>query len=140
MLTLQDMSDRLEIQDLLNAYTHAIDGKDWDALDDIFAPDATIDYSATGGIAGTLAEAKAFLQQMLPMFQSTQHIVSNPLIRVSGDTATCKSLLFNPVTLDRDGAPHTFFVGAWYWDDLVRTEAGWRTSERAQELAYFHNQ
>ena len=140
MLSHQDMSDRLEIQDLLNAYTHAIDGKDWDALDTIFLPDATIDYSATGGISGSLNEAKAFLQQMLPMFQSTQHFVTNPMIRVSGDSATCKSLLFNPVTLERDGSPHTFFVGAWYIDDLVRTDGGWRIASRRQELAYFHNQ
>lgn len=140
MLSHQDMSDRLEIQDLLNAYTHAIDGKDWDALNDIFTPDAEIDYSATGGIGGTLKEAKAFLEQVLPMFQSTQHFVTNPMIRVTGDTASCKSLLFNPVTMERDGSPHTFFVGAWYVDALVRTKAGWRIAKRHQELAYFHNQ
>ena len=35
-MSLQEISDRLEIQDLLAAYSHAIDGRDWDALDDIF--------------------------------------------------------------------------------------------------------
>jgi hypothetical protein len=30
-------------------------------------------------------------------------------------------------------------VGLWYLDRLVRTAAGWRFSERVEELSYFHN-
>ena len=56
MLSQQEMSDRLEIQDLLNAYCHAIDRRDWDALDQICSrEDAIIDYTEAGGARGTLA-------------------------------------------------------------------------------------
>ena len=54
-LSPQELSDRLEIQDLLVDYSHAIDTRDWDALDDVFTPDAFIDYSAFGGSTGDLA-------------------------------------------------------------------------------------
>ena len=43
--SLQDLSDRQEIQELLAAYSYAIDFRDWDALDDVFTEDATIDYT-----------------------------------------------------------------------------------------------
>ena len=62
-MSLQEISDRMEIGDLIVDYAMAIDGSNWDALDDLFTPDAHIDYTATGGIAGSLAEIKAFLPE-----------------------------------------------------------------------------
>ncbi len=140
MRTLADLSDRAEIQDLITAYCHAIDLRDWAALDAVFVPDADIDYSATGGIRGKLAEIKPFLEATLPLFKSTQHFVTNPLIRIDGNTATARSLLFNPVTMARDTGDHTLFIGAWYVDEFVRTPQGWRISSRRQEKSFFHNQ
>ena len=61
-LSIQEISDRLEIQDLLVAYSHAIDSHDWDALDDVFTPDAVIDYTEMGAPRGNLTETKAFLE------------------------------------------------------------------------------
>jgi len=62
VMTLQEISDRLEIQDLMVAYSHAVDTRDWDAFDDVFTPDATIDYTEMGGSRGTLTETKDFLR------------------------------------------------------------------------------
>ena len=44
-LSLQEISDRIEIEDLLQRYTAAIDAKDWDLLGSVFTPDATLDYT-----------------------------------------------------------------------------------------------
>ena len=52
MYTQQEISDRLEIQDLLNRYSYAIDERNFDDLDNVFTPDATIDYSQVGGDKG----------------------------------------------------------------------------------------
>jgi hypothetical protein len=51
-LSPREISDRIQIQDLLVRYTRAIDTKDWALLDTCFLPDAQVDYTATGGIAG----------------------------------------------------------------------------------------
>ncbi len=51
-MSLQEISDRLEIQELLVDYTQAIDRRQWDGLDDVFTADAFIDYSETGGSVG----------------------------------------------------------------------------------------
>ena len=56
---LQEISDRLEITDVLTRYTRAIDTGDWDRLDTVFTPDAEIDYTESGGIAGGVRRGEA---------------------------------------------------------------------------------
>jgi ketosteroid isomerase-like protein len=135
--TLQELSDRLEIQDLLVDYAYAVDGRDWDALDAVFTPDAVIDFRATGGACGDLPTIKAFLADALAAFTAHQHLVAASRIELAGDTATGRTMCHNPMVLD--GGRHVMFVGLWYVDRFVRTEAGWRIQHRAQELAYLHN-
>lgn len=137
---LETILDKFEIQELLTAYAHAIDGRNFAQLTDIFTPDAQIDYSATGGIAGGLAEIVPFLETSLPLFKASQHFVTNPAITLNGEEAACRSLLFNPMVMERETGPHTLFIGAWYIDELARTAAGRRITARRQELAFFHNQ
>ena len=50
-LSLQQVSDRIEVEDLLERYTSCIDAKDWDKLDTVFAADAILDYSSSGRAA-----------------------------------------------------------------------------------------
>ena len=49
-LSIQHISDRLEIQDILTQYCYAVDDRDWDKYRQLFTPDAVIDDTATGGI------------------------------------------------------------------------------------------
>ena len=43
-MNLQEISDRMEIQDLMVDYCYAVDHRDWDAFERLFTPDAVIDY------------------------------------------------------------------------------------------------
>ena len=54
MLSLAEISDRFEIQQLLIDYSTAIDQRRFDDLDHVFTPGAYIDYRAMGGIDGTI--------------------------------------------------------------------------------------
>ena len=89
-LSLQEISDRLEIHDLIVEYAEIIDTKDFERLDEVFHPDCYIDYTAMGGIEGKLSEIKAFLTEVMPMFPATQHMISNYKITLDGDTARGK--------------------------------------------------
>lgn len=140
MLSLQEMSDRLEIQDLFARYSFAIDEREWDRLDHVFTPDALIDYSETGGAKGTFAQIKAWLPGALARFPVFQHMVATTRLDLDGDTATSRTILFNPmVHRDAAGGEQVFFIGLWYRDRLVRTAEGWRIAERYEEMAYSHN-
>jgi 3-phenylpropionate/cinnamic acid dioxygenase small subunit len=139
MMSMQEISDRLEIQDLFARYSFAIDDRDWARLDEVFTPDARIDYSETGGAAGGFEEIKAWLPDALARFPKYQHMVATTQLKLDGDRATSRTILFNPMTYEVDGERQVFFIGLWYRDRLVRTEKGWRIAERYEEMAYVHN-
>ncbi len=140
-LSLQQISDRLEIQDLLVDYSHAIDTRDFDALDDVFTPDAHIDYAEMGGSAGSLQETKDFLKDAMKGFSSFQHMVATSKVVFEGpDLAKGRTICHNPMVVDKgEGKTHVFFCGLWYRDTFVRTEQGWRIKERYEEKSFFHN-
>jgi len=139
MISHQELSDRMEIQNILALYCEAIDNRDWEALDNFFTEDAIIDYTATGGLKCTLPEAKEYLDRALQQFNGGQHMIGVPLINFNGDEAKTRTILFNPMIVEREGQPHVFFVGAWYVDEFVRTDKGWRIRHRNEECSYFHN-
>ena len=140
MLSLQEISDRLEIQVLLSRYSYAIDERDWDRLDDVFTPDAVIDYSETGGAKGSVAQIKAWLPVAMERFPRYQHMVATMKLELDGDNARSRTMLFNPMVYKGDdGTEQVFFIGLWYRDRLVRTPYGWRIAERYEEMGYAHN-
>jgi hypothetical protein len=133
-LSLQEVSDRIEIDDLLIRYTRAIDAKDWALLDTCFLPNADVDYVSSGGIKGKYPEVRAWLEKALGMFAVTIHAVSNSTIELNGDTAKGRTLVNNPMCLrDAEGNQNIFTVWAYYHDDLVRAEGGWRIAKRYEE-------
>lgn len=140
MLSLQEISDRLEIQELLVRYSHAVDTRDWDAFERVFTEDAVIDYTEMGGPRGGVKETRAFLESAMPTFSGFQHMVGNTVLEFDGDTARARTICHNPMVLDRgQGQTHVFFCGLWYRDVLVRTPEGWRIKDRYEERCYFHN-
>jgi 3-phenylpropionate/cinnamic acid dioxygenase small subunit len=135
--TLAAIVDRLAIQDLLVRYCKAIDTKDWDLLDTVFVPDAQVDYTSSGGVAGAYPEVRAWLAQVLPNFPVSQHSVSNFEIAVDGDRATSRVYFYNPMGRPQpDGGVKLFFIGGYYVDELVRTAAGWRIAHRVEQQAW----
>jgi hypothetical protein len=136
-LTLQEISDRMEIQDLLVDYSHAIDTRSWDALDQVFTPDAFIDYTAMGGVEGRLPEIKAWLAKTMPIFSSTQHMVATSKVTIDGDVAEGRTICHNPMIFAGDEEkPNIMMCGLWYRDKFVRTGDGWRIAERIEEKSY----
>ena len=140
MLSLQEISDRIEIQNKMTEYAAAIDQKDFDALDQVFTPDAYIDYRPLGGIDGRYPQIKAWLKDALGKFPHYYHLISNLELTLSGDTAMSRIACFNPMVVPLpDGKSHTMFFGLWYMDQWVRTPAGWRMKERIEAKCFDFN-
>ena len=138
MKSAQELSDRLEIQDQITAYSYAIDLHNWDELDAIFTADATLDFTATGGQAGTLTELKPWLDKSLNLFDGHQHLMGNTRVQLDGDTATSQTMCLNPMPLTHDGTQRLVMVGLWYHDDWSRTADGWRITKRVQQKGFLH--
>ena len=139
-LSLQEISDRMEIQDLCYTYADLIDRKDFDGLRNVFSPDAHIDYSVFGGPAGDREEIIKFLKEALAIFPNTQHLNANIQITVEGDTGKGRVMCFNPQELNLgEDKSVTFMLGLWYVDTYVRTAEGWRIKERSEEKSWVFN-
>jgi 3-phenylpropionate/cinnamic acid dioxygenase small subunit len=132
----EQLLDRIAIDDLLTRYATAVDTRDWDLWESCFSPDATIDYTAFGGIAGSVRTVRAWLAEVMPRFEMSQHLVVNREVTIEGDTARSRAAFFNPMALATPEGRVLFFDGGYYLDRLVRTPAGWRIYERIEEFSY----
>lgn len=126
---LQSLQDRLDVADLLAAYSTALDTKDWDALREVFTPDAGCDYGTLGTPSG-VDEIIVLVSKTLESLDVTQHLVGNVTVQVTGDEATAGAYLIAQHL--RAGTPggDTYLMGSTYTDALVRTPEGWRIRHR----------
>jgi hypothetical protein len=135
---LQQISDRLEILDVLTRYTRAIDTGDWDALDTVFTPDAQIDYTESGGIAASFPEVKPWLAEMLPaFFPKRMHTLGQVEVVLRGDEADVAAYFHNPMPMDDgQGGEKIVEFGGLYHHTMTRTPDGWRSRKLHEEIVW----
>jgi hypothetical protein len=135
---LQQISDRIEIQDVLVRYTRAIDTGDWDKLDTVFTSDAEIDYSESGGIVDTFPTVKPWLAEMLPLFfPKRMHTLGQLDISLDGDEALCSAYFHNPMPMDDgQGGEKIVEFGGIYHHTMLRTPQGWRSRKLYEEVVW----
>ena len=78
---------------------------------------------------------KAWLADVLPNFPAYSHMLGNFDVRIDVDTATSRTICFNPMVMGGD-KQQVYFVGLWYIDEFVRTAGGWRMSRRVEEKCF----
>ena len=142
-MDLQDLSDRMEIRDLVTAYTRAVDTRDWDALDVVFTADAVLDYTSVGGPADSLAVVKPWIERGLRGFDRYQHVIGQVAIELLGSgqrlvgDARATAYLTNPMVAKApDGTETLWEVGGYYHHELVRTPDGWRSRRMVDEIIW----
>ncbi|WP_300644585.1 nuclear transport factor 2 family protein [Nocardioides sp.] len=139
-MDLQEISDRLEIADVVTRYTRAIDTGDWDRLDTVFTPDADIDYVQSGGIHDTYAVVKPWLAEMLPaFFPHRMHTIGQvdvPWTPGADELEVC-AYFDNPMPMDDgQGGTKIVEVGGIYHHTMVRTADGWRSRKLFEQVVW----
>lgn len=131
---LREIQDRMEIEQLLHLYAEMVDFREWQKMDRIFALEATIDYTSSGGQKGPFRETLAWLDRALEFWPLNLHVVSNVLIELEGDTARSRCYFHSPMGRNKnDGGQYVITNSGRYLDRLVRTADGWRIVERVCE-------
>ena len=126
---LRKVEDELAIRRIQVDYAAYLDGRDYKAYAALFTPDGE------WANAGASHKGRAAIEKMLTMLgpdgsenKANFHIISNPQVNVTGDTATAVSrYLF--VMRGKDGRPVPSLAGI-YTDSLVRDGAGWKIKRR----------
>jgi hypothetical protein len=130
------VADRIEINDVITAYTRAVDTADWESLREVFTADAVIDYSSAGGPIGSLDEVIPFIKNM-EGFERWQHVIGQIAVAFDGDHAQATAYFINPMVAKApDGSEVVWEVGGYYHHDLVRTPSGWRSAKMVDELVW----
>lgn len=135
-MTPGDVAARAEISELLARYCRAVDTRRFEQFGDLFTADATVDYSASGGISGTAAEAQAYLADALAVFSRTQHMLGLPAIDLDGDRAAAVVACHNPMVMGEGPARRVLVCALWYHLDLRRVDGSWRISALSQESCH----
>lgn len=131
------VADILAIQDLVTAYAYAVDDRDWPRWEGLFLPDARIDYTSAGGIAGSPAELAAWMPGAMSVFEFCLHSTSTHQIRfTAADTATGRVHVFNRNGVRWEGQPEIFDVGAVYEDTYARDGGRWRFAARVEHTTF----
>lgn len=129
---LQLLYDRMEIIDTMNRYATSVDTRDWDLFLTCYTEEMNADMVSVGFDAPLDMPATAFreiIKQAVDPFDSTQHLLSNHVIDIDGESATCVSYLQAQHFSEDDTGAHTLLIGGYYANSLVRTPAGWRINK-----------
>jgi len=129
-----DLAHRAAIVDLTHRYCWALDSREWQLLDDVFAADATAELASPllQGRDAIVARVRGTVEAL----DATQHTVTNHLIEVDGSSATSMCYLHaQHVLAAAEGGP-LFVVAGRYHDRLALTDDGWRIVHRRLDIVW----
>lgn len=130
--TLEQISDRIEIDELLARYSRALDYRNFDELEQIFTPDGEFDAGGLGHPHGPAA-IRAMIEGTIGDLDATQHLVGKSIIEFSedGNSAEVRTYLISQhIRESAPGPVKHYFLGGEYADRVVRTADGWRIAYR----------
>ena len=128
--------DVIAITNLINLYGLVMDTQRWDMFDRLFTSDVDADYGE-GSHWRDLAKFKADFGAFHKIFDATQHLMSNHLVNVQGDTAeACTYGNWRLIRKGLEGGDLWEGTG-WYDDKLVRQQGRWLIKHRVCRILYW---
>ncbi|RRV10461.1 nuclear transport factor 2 family protein [Pseudomonas sp. v388] len=138
MVSLVELQDHIEVEQVVKRVAYAIDHLDWKLWEDLFAHDAELDFSNLSGNRGS----PEFFQERITNNSKTrigcQHLTNNIIVTLAGETATTHSE-FSIFNVKRSAQPGQLLLESMhgqYKDTLVKTGEGWRIQRREGYLTW----
>ena len=138
--SLEELADRMAIQDTLVRYVHALDDQEIDVLDTVFLPDCMFDLTSAGAMKAPWTEVKPFFAKLHLTCTRDMHffgmhkIVFRTPSRMDADV---RSKVINPMgAIGEDGKEHFFQIHGTYDDVFTKTVEGWRIRKRTWNMGW----
>jgi hypothetical protein len=130
---LQELKDKIEINEAVHKYYYYIDHKMLDETLDLFLDDSIADFDVLGKLEGKAA-MKGFFPDYFAgntIFKFAFHMVHNGFVEVDGDTAKGYWQIEKANTIDGIGATWTFTTNRNIFE---RTGNVWKIKELREEV------
>jgi 3-phenylpropionate/cinnamic acid dioxygenase small subunit len=127
----QELADRAELIDLVNRVGRYADEKRFDEALDLRTEDC-VSIMRNGELRLVGKEALEQGHKFLAPYSHTQHLMTNVLIEVHGDTATIRAN-GTSTHVYADEPEATWVVKGVYRHEAVRTPNGWRLSKTQED-------
>jgi hypothetical protein len=124
-----DVADKLAVAETIYRYAVGIDTRDFDLYRSIFADEVQIDFSSYNGSDSGPAPMSAdqwvaAVRPQMVGLSATQHSMTNPLVEVTRDLATCRMYMQAHHVYRSDDQDSWFTIGGYYDDTLFRSADG----------------
>ena len=126
---LQLLLDRAEISDVQLRYATGLDSRDFKLFRSCFADELDTDFTSVFGGTPRKVSADRWTEaarRTMIGLQATQHMITNHVITVEGDTATCIAYVQARHYLPNDTGDHTQTMFGYYTNHFIRTTEGWK--------------
>jgi SnoaL-like protein len=127
-VSVEELSARAEILDVLTRYTRGVDRLDMDLVRAAYHPDAYDDHGLYRGDVDGLIRFLSALTQ----FERTMHFLGNHTVVVDGDAAWTETycVAWHRHVSSRTGVRRDNVQGIRYLDYLERRQGGWAIARR----------
>lgn len=138
--SVEEVADRMAIQDTIVRYVHGLDDQQFDELDKVFLPECMFDLTSAGAMKAPWTEVKKFFAKLHTTCTRDMHFfgMSKIVFRdESREIADVRSKVINPMgAIGEDGEEHFFQIHGTYDDVFVKTDAGWRIRARTWNMGW----
>ncbi|ASK88703.1 nuclear transport factor 2 family protein [Sphingorhabdus sp. SMR4y] len=127
-MTSDELIDRARITDHILRYATGIDRRDWALYRSIFTDRMTPDFSSWSGepaLAMSADDWVAGVRATLEPFDATQHVLTNFVITVDGNSASCTCYMAAHHHLVSGDLREMHSIGGYYVHELQRSGDGW---------------
>ena len=131
--------DRYQVETAISRLGRLVDDRDWDGLDGLLGDVVEVDYTSLWGGEPEKVARDVLIgrwRNLLGKLDATQHVFTNILPEISGDTATATA---NVVAVHRRAVPtggHLWTVGGSYHIRLARSGGAWRIESITLKAAW----
>src|ERR1700749_2238780 len=129
--TTTETEDRLAIIELIGRLSLTLDAKDWDAMGQLFPDPVYHDRTSLTGGEPYTAPVAQFVEgwrQTLQNMDAVHHQITNHVISLDGDQATCAANMQGTHVLANASGGPIWTVGGRHDYQLERTADGWKIS------------
>jgi hypothetical protein len=133
------LADRVELVELPAKMAWNLDHKEWSDMLDLFTEEVRVDYTSLNGGEPVTVPRKDLIEKWRTNregLSATQHLVSNQLVRITGDSATVTAMFQATHVLPNPYGGPMWTLGGRYTYGMVRQQDGWRINSIAMDIIW----